>query len=307
MNKRTVSIIQELSQPEKCVNIANLAEKFKVSERTVRNDLNTINDILKKNNLDIVRLEKGRQIIREDTFPNILDFIDEKDFYAYKLSKEERKKIASVLLISSPGFITLSDIADYMAVSRATVINDLEEIKSYIKRGNLEVHSHPNKGLRIEGTESDKRIFLVRLFNCNPEMADEDVVRKQIAAQEDTREVLNKILQEQVTTALSNSLKQGKIGHAYLFIGPRGTGKTSVARIFAHAVNDFAYSVEDSYLDIVEIDAASNTGVDNIRELREKAVIAPTNGKYKVYIIDEIHMLTKSASNALLKTLNATV
>ena len=101
--------------------------------------------------------------------------------------------------------------------------------------------------------------------------------------------------QEQVTTALSNSLKQGKIGHAYLFIGPRGTGKTSVARIFAHAVNDFAYSVEDSYLDIVEIDAASNTGVDNIRELREKAVIAPTNGKYKVYIIDEIHMLTKSA------------
>ncbi len=197
MNKRTVSIIQELSQPEKCVNIANLAEKFKVSERTVRNDLNTINDILKKNNLDIVRLEKGRQIIREDTFPNILDFIDEKDFYAYKLSKEERKKIASVLLISSPGFITLSDIADYMAVSRATVINDLEEIKSYIKRGNLEVHSHPNKGLRIEGTESDKRIFLVRLFNCNPEMADEDVVRKQIAAQEDTREVLNKILQEQ--------------------------------------------------------------------------------------------------------------
>lgn len=109
--------------------------------------------------------------------------------------------------------------------------------------------------------------------------------------------------QAQVTDALSNSLKQGKISHAYLFIGPRGTGKTSVARIFAHAVNDFDYQVEDNYLDIVEIDAASNTGVDNIRELREKAVIAPTKGKYKVYIIDEVHMLTKSASNALLKTL----
>ncbi len=109
--------------------------------------------------------------------------------------------------------------------------------------------------------------------------------------------------QEQVTDALANAIKQGKIGHAYLFIGPRGTGKTSVARIFAHAVNDFDYQVEDSYLDIIEIDAASNTGVDNIRELREKAVIAPTNGKYKVYIIDEVHMLTKSASNALLKTL----
>lgn len=109
--------------------------------------------------------------------------------------------------------------------------------------------------------------------------------------------------QSQVTDALANSIKQGKIGHAYLFIGPRGTGKTSVARIFAHAVNDFTYNVEDNYLDIIEIDAASNTGVDNIRELREKSVIAPTSGKYKVYIIDEVHMLTKSASNALLKTL----
>ena len=109
--------------------------------------------------------------------------------------------------------------------------------------------------------------------------------------------------QEQVTVTLENALKQDKISHAYLFIGPRGTGKTSVARIFAHAVNNFDYTVEDQYLDIVEIDAASNTGVDNIRELREKAIIAPTTGKYKVYIIDEVHMLTKSASNALLKTL----
>ncbi len=109
--------------------------------------------------------------------------------------------------------------------------------------------------------------------------------------------------QSQVTDALQNRITQGNLGHAYLFIGPRGTGKTSVARIFAHAVNDFDYQVEDNYLDIIEIDAASNTGVDNIRELREKAVIAPTKGKYKVYIIDEVHMLTKSASNALLKTL----
>lgn len=109
--------------------------------------------------------------------------------------------------------------------------------------------------------------------------------------------------QEHITKTLENVLKQEKPAHAYLFIGPRGTGKTSVARIFAHAVNGFDYQVEDNYLDIIEIDAASNTGVDNIRELREKAIIAPTSGKYKVYIIDEVHMLTKSASNALLKTL----
>ena len=109
--------------------------------------------------------------------------------------------------------------------------------------------------------------------------------------------------QEQITDVLANSLKNGKIGHAYLFIGPRGTGKTSVARILAHEINKFEYELEDDYLDIIEIDAASNRGIDDIRELRQRANIAPTKGKYKVYIIDEVHMLTKEAFNALLKTL----
>ncbi len=109
--------------------------------------------------------------------------------------------------------------------------------------------------------------------------------------------------QDQVKKPLEEAIKSGKISHAYLFTGPRGCGKTSVARIFAHVINHFPYEIEDSYVDIIEIDAASNTGVDNIRELREKAMIAPTKGQYKVYIIDEIHMLSKSAFNALLKTL----
>ena len=109
--------------------------------------------------------------------------------------------------------------------------------------------------------------------------------------------------QSQVTELLAKSLASGKISHAYLFIGPRGCGKTSVARIFAHAINNFDYQIEDDYVDIIEIDGASNRGIDNIRELREKVAIAPTKGKYKVYIIDEVHMLTKEAFNALLKTL----
>lgn len=109
--------------------------------------------------------------------------------------------------------------------------------------------------------------------------------------------------QPQVTEPLIKSLKQGRVSHAYLFVGPRGCGKTSVARILAHEVNGFKYEIEDDYVDIIEIDGASNRGIDNIRELREKVAIAPSSGKYKVYIIDEVHMLTKEAFNALLKTL----
>jgi DNA polymerase-3 subunit gamma/tau len=108
--------------------------------------------------------------------------------------------------------------------------------------------------------------------------------------------------QEHVTTTLTNALKQGKISHAYLLSGPRGTGKTSIARILAHEINGLAYN-DDAHLDIIEIDAASNRRIDEIRELRERVNTAPAHAKYKVYIIDEVHMLTKEAFNALLKTL----
>jgi DNA polymerase III subunit gamma/tau len=109
--------------------------------------------------------------------------------------------------------------------------------------------------------------------------------------------------QPHITTTLSNAIKAGNISHAYLLTGPRGVGKTSVARILAHEINGFDYTDEDSHIDIIEIDAASNRRIDEIRDIREKVHIAPAVGKYKVYIIDEAHMLTKEAFNALLKTL----
>jgi DNA polymerase-3 subunit gamma/tau len=109
--------------------------------------------------------------------------------------------------------------------------------------------------------------------------------------------------QPQVTDILKAAVEKQIIGHAYLFSGPRGTGKTSAARILAHEFNQISYADDSLNLDIIEIDAASNRRIEDIRDLREVVKLAPTKAKYKIYIIDEVHMLTTESFNALLKTL----
>jgi len=109
--------------------------------------------------------------------------------------------------------------------------------------------------------------------------------------------------QKHITDILSRAISQGHVSHAYLLTGPRGVGKTSVARILAYEINGLPYDEDATNLDIIEIDAASNNGVEDVRDLREKVQIAPVSAKKKVYIIDEVHMLSKAAFNALLKTL----
>jgi DNA polymerase-3 subunit gamma/tau len=109
--------------------------------------------------------------------------------------------------------------------------------------------------------------------------------------------------QSHITDILARALQEGRVAHAYLFTGPRGVGKTSVARILAHEINQLPYTDDSTSLDIIEIDAASNNSVDDIRDLRDKVQLAPVSAAKKVYIIDEVHMLSKAAFNALLKTL----
>jgi DNA polymerase-3 subunit gamma/tau len=109
--------------------------------------------------------------------------------------------------------------------------------------------------------------------------------------------------QQHITEVLKRSIAQGRVAHAYLLTGPRGVGKTSIARILAHEINQLPYDETATHLDIIEIDAASNNGVDDVRDLRDKVQLAPVSAKKKIYIIDEVHMLSKPAFNALLKTL----
>ena len=125
------------------------------------------------------------------------------------------------------------------------------------------------------------------------------------------------VRQEHIVKILVNQIETDRVGHAYLFCGPRGTGKTSTAKIFAKAINcehpvngspcgkcETCRALSDpSNLDITEIDAASNNGVNEMRDLREKVQYPPVAARYKVYIVDEVHMLSDSAFNALLKTL----
>lgn len=218
MNKRTLAIIHELCRPNAEASIGSLAEKFQVSQRTIRNDLNTINDTLREQSLEELKLKSGGVIRKGKDFEKILSSTSEKDFYTYKLSKEERVKIASSLLVNSPEYITLSAIAETLMVSRATVINDLDSIKQFVRQEKLQVFSHPNKGLRVDGLESDKRMFLMKLADLTASGSHQNAVTEYISVQAGNKIVIQKILNEQ-ERIYNSFLTDGSFNEILLYLG----------------------------------------------------------------------------------------
>lgn len=199
MNQRSTEIVQLLSKEKDEITVSGFAEYFQVSQKTIRNDLKEINSILNQNKREEVLINSGGKINPPGNFKESLPILLEGDLYSYRLSKEERKQVASAMIVNSVDYITLATIADHLFVSRATVINDLKDIKAFIREGNLEVVSHANKGLRIEGSESKKREFLFNILRPSLCLYDnhKNVVAKHVSVQAGDSSVIQKILGEQ--------------------------------------------------------------------------------------------------------------
>lgn len=197
MNQRTAEMAQLLGREKGEHDISGLAVHFQVSQRTIRNDLKEINRTLKQNGFGDITLRSGGRLVLPDTFEEALPFLVAGDFYSYKLSRDERKRAAAAMIVNSTEYITLAAIAESLFVSRATIINDLKEIKAFVQEENLRVLSHANKGLRAEGAESDKRSFLLKLLRPSEFENEQNVISRHVSVQAGDRVVIQKILSEQ--------------------------------------------------------------------------------------------------------------
>ncbi|WP_455649356.1 BglG family transcription antiterminator [Enterocloster citroniae] len=196
MNRRSVDILQSLMGNRILIN--ELAEKYGVSVRTIRNDINTINLFLEKNSFAIIDMDRYGFCSCSVELSKMKDLLKQNDFYNYKLSKEERRSMISMILVLAPSFVTLGAVADKLCVSRATVVNDMEDVKRHLEKYKITVISHPNKGFQVKGPESAKRLLLWQEYNQNQEfMHEEIVVSAAYTSPEQETNVIRKIIQEQ--------------------------------------------------------------------------------------------------------------
>ncbi|MGI6117303.1 MAG: BglG family transcription antiterminator [Bilifractor sp.] len=204
MNKRTIAIVRRLNREGIPGSLSTLAEEFQVSERTIRNDIHSINAVLGENGYHPLTLGSHGVIEKNADFALAVSLFTEEDFYNYKLSKDERKKVASAVIVNASGFVTLAELAELLFVSRATVIGDLEDIKKYITIHGMTVDSHSNKGLRALGKESVKRRFLLHVIMPDLGTMKENMLSRYISIQAGDRVVIQKIVQEQEHTYKSH-------------------------------------------------------------------------------------------------------
>lgn len=195
MNRRRVNIINDLANLEHTSTIGELTERYRVSSRTIRNDLSAIGGLLAEGGLSPLELRKGGEIHCSLDFVQILNFINVEDYYEYRLSREERIRVAAVLMVQSADYITLSAVAENLFVSRATIIEDLGEIKALIRQNGMEVISSPNKGQRVVGKESSKRIFLLNLLEGDGTGAGDRNAK--VSTQAGNKIIIQKIINEQ--------------------------------------------------------------------------------------------------------------
>ncbi|WP_313577679.1 BglG family transcription antiterminator [Lacrimispora sp.] len=196
MNKRSVDILQTLMGNKTLIN--QLAERYGVSVRTIRNDINTINEFLENNSFAIIDIDRQGLCSCFVELSKVKGLLKQNDFYNYKLSKDERRFMISKMLMFAHDFITLGAMADRLQVSRATVVNDMENVKEHLEKYRISVISHPNKGFKIGGAESAKRIMLWHECNLNKEMLHEQVVESSMdGVHEQQLNVIRKIIHEQ--------------------------------------------------------------------------------------------------------------
>lgn len=174
MNKRASMIFSTILSSSKALQVSSLANTHKVSDRTIRNDLQAIDDLLSSKGLPALSISPNGQITYTANRANVLGLVKDTDLYVYRLSKSERRTIVTLQLLLAEDYITIAELAESVEVSRATMLNDLPEIKDFFKAQQLCVESRPNKGLRIIGEEKEKRLTAMDLLSSTVQIFDTD-------------------------------------------------------------------------------------------------------------------------------------
>ena len=197
MNERTVAIAQGLARGDRPSTLEGLASQHGVSQRTIRNDIKSLNRYLAEKELTPLEYGPGGVVVVPPDFLRVLASLPLQGFYSYKMSSEERKMLAAVTLAESSGYVTLAEIADRFSVSRATILNDLDDIKEIVQVAGLEVESRPNRGLIARGDEIERRSFLLSFVLERATLAEQWMGSAEHKAMRDNSVTVRKILNEQ--------------------------------------------------------------------------------------------------------------